>query len=161
MSMDLSTEKREILIYITVFLWIVFGVATAFYTVTYAQMAVYFLSLTGFVSAYIWGESVRKSTSTSIFFKGRTSSREKMIYVTVFLWTALGVTGLLTNADFINLSAYFGALTPFVSAYILGKAYMPNGDEPNNDLPMNSGSTSGETPTTVVPTVTKPDSELG
>jgi hypothetical protein len=158
MALDLSTEKREILIYITVFLWIVFGVATAFYPVTYAQMAVYFLSLTGFVSAYIWGESVRKSTSTSIFFKGRTSSREKMIYVTVFLWTVLGVTGLLTNADFINLSAYFGALTPFVSAYILGKAYMPNGDNSTNNTPTTTDSTSD---TEVSSTTTKPDSEIG
>jgi predicted neutral ceramidase superfamily lipid hydrolase len=155
MALDLTNEKREILIYITVILWILFGVAVAFYPVSYAQMAVYFLSLTGFVSAYIWGESVRKSSSSSIFATGRTSSREKMIYVTVFLWTALGVTGLLTNADFVNLSAYFGALTPFVSAYILGKAYKPNGDPENPDEP------AATTTTTDVKQVAKPAEEIG
>jgi hypothetical protein len=155
MALDLSTEKREILIYITVILWIVFGVAAAFYPVTYAQMAVYFLSLTGFVSAYIWGESVRKSTSSSIFVTGRTSSREKMIYVTIFLWTALGVVGLLTNSDFINLSAYFGALTPFVSAYILGKAYKPNGGSDSPEEPTTN------TTTTTDKSVSKPADEIG
>jgi hypothetical protein len=73
---------------------------------------------------------------------------------------------LLTNADFINLSAYFGALTPFVSAYILGKAYMPNGDDSTNsstttDAPINSGTTSGIVSTPDIPVVTKPDSEIG
>lgn len=129
MTIKLSEEKREILIYVTVILWIVFGVATAFYPVTFSQMAVYFLSLTGFVSAYIWGESVRKSSSSSVFKIGRTSSREKMIYITIALWTILGGLGLISNANFINLSAYFGALTPFVSAYILGKAYKPKGEQ--------------------------------
>jgi predicted neutral ceramidase superfamily lipid hydrolase len=155
MALDLSTEKREILIYVTVFLWVVFGVAASFYPVTYAQLAVYFLSLTGFVSAYIWGESVRKSSSSSIFTTGRTSSREKMIYITIFLWTALGVVGLLTDSDFINLSAYFGALTPFVSAYILGKAYKPNGDPENPDEPVDTSTTTDVKP------IIKPAEEIG
>ena len=54
-------EKRIVIIYIVILLWIIFGILASIFGVDYASMSVYFLSLTGFVSAYIWGESIRKS----------------------------------------------------------------------------------------------------
>lgn len=139
MKLNVGKEKRLHIIYTTVFLWVVFGIAAALYSIPYSSMAVYFLSLTGFVSAYIWGESIRKSKNTSIFEIGSTSSREKMMYVTMFLWTLLGVFGLIKQSDFVNLAAYFSALTPFVGAYILGKSYKPNGENQTTDTPSNGG----------------------
>jgi hypothetical protein len=139
MKLNVGNEKRLHIIYTTVFLWVVFGIAAALYSIPYSSMAVYFLSLTGFVSAYIWGESVRKSRNTPLFQTGTTSSREKMMYVTMFLWTVLGVFGLLKQSDFVNLAAYFSALTPFVGAYILGKSYKPNGENQSTDN-QNNGS---------------------
>lgn len=140
MKIGIGNEKRLHIIYTTMFLWIVFGIAAALYSIPYSSMAVYFLSLTGFVSAYIWGESIRKSNTSSVFKNGTSSSREIMMYITMILWTLLGVFGLLKQSDFVNLAAYFSALTPFVGAYILGKSYKPNGkDESTTTEPTQGG----------------------
>jgi len=158
-------EKREVIIYVVVVLWAIFAVLSSIFAVDYASMSVYFLSLTGFVSAYIWGESVRKSEETSVFKSGASSSREKMMYVTIILWTLLGFWGIYKQNDFVNLAAYFGALTPFVGAYILGRTYKPN----LGDLKQSDNGNSGKSPVvdntkkTVenIPTDTKPADEIG
>lgn len=122
---NLKTSKRLMLVYVTVLLWLGMGVLGTFYGTSYASLSVYFLAHTGFVAAYIWGESVRPARSTSVLSRGRTSSREFMIYVCVLLWTIVGVLGIMNSASMEELAAYYSALTPFVGAYILGVSYSP------------------------------------
>ena len=119
----MKKSKRQSLIYITILLWLVFGITGLIKHVEYTGMSVYFLSLTGFIGSYIWGESIRKSKSTHIFKFGKTSTREMMIYIVLLLWTIIGMFALFFNADLTAVSAYFTSLTPFVSAYILGSSY--------------------------------------
>ena len=75
-------SKRECLTYIIVTLWIGIGILGTYYETNFNELAAYFISLTGFAGAYMYGESVRKSTGTSIFKKGKSSKRELMIYLT-------------------------------------------------------------------------------
>jgi hypothetical protein len=113
------------LIYIVVLLWLAMGALGAFYETSYAQLAVYFLALTGFVASYIWGESVRPARSTSVFGRGKSSSREILIYMSILMWAGLGAFGIIKKADLNEMAAYYSALTPFVGAYILGVSYAP------------------------------------
>jgi hypothetical protein len=122
---NVNSSKRLMLIYAVVFLWLGMGVLGAFYETSYSQLAVYFLALTGFVASYIWGESVRPARSTSVFRKGRSSSREMLIYLCVLLWAGVGALGVIKKASLEELAAYYSALTPFVGAYILGVSYAP------------------------------------
>lgn len=126
MSNNNINEKREMIIYVTILLWIIFAIAAPMYMVSFSDISIYFVSLTGFISAYIWGESVRKSNSTSVFKSGASSSREKMMYIVILLWLLLGVYGFFKHLDFTSLAAYFSVLTPFVGAYILGKTFKPS-----------------------------------
>jgi len=121
--MRISKCKRERLIYIIVFLWIVLGILGIFYSSNLSELAVYFVSLTGFASAYIWGESARRSnTPTKTIFAPK-SKREKMILITIILWAATGIFAIIKSYPLLELSAYFAALTPFVGAFILGDTY--------------------------------------
>lgn len=126
----LKRDKRERLVYVVVLLWIFMGILSAHYQTNFEITAVYYVSLTGFVGAYIWGESVRKSGSTPIGFVGRNSRRELMIYISIILWFASGIWGIVNGKDLLSISAYFSALTPFVSAYILGQSYKPTDPTP-------------------------------
>ena len=99
------------------------GILGAYFGSSFSDLAVYFVSLTGFVATYIWGESVRKSGSKSIWKFGKCSTRQLMIYITILLWAILGSVGIIKSVDLRQLSAYFAALTPFVSSFILGKSY--------------------------------------
>lgn len=118
-------DKREGMVYVVVLLWIVFGLLAAIYESDFEHVAVYYLSLTAFVSSFIWGESVRPSEETSVFFRGKNSRREAMVYIGILLWLALGVYGVITHADLLSISAYFAALSPFCTAYIIGETYKP------------------------------------
>ena len=115
--------KRETLTYLVVILWIVMGALGALVDANFSALAVYFLSLTGFAGSYIFGESMRKSTGTSIFLKGKSSRREIMIYLCIFLWFVLGLFGLYKESDLTQMAAYFAALTPFVGGAILGETF--------------------------------------
>jgi len=121
--MKLRGSKRHMLIYVVIFLWAVFACLGLKYDTPFGDMTAFFLSLTGFVSVYIWGESVRPSDATSVFKRGLSSTRELMIYVTIALWTITGVLGTVWGRNLTELAAYFAALTPFVGAYILGSTY--------------------------------------
>jgi hypothetical protein len=125
-----NDNKRKFLIYTVIFLWIAMGIlAYKFYNSNFTDLAAYFISLTGFVGSYIWGESVRKSDTTSIYKKGKTSSREKMVYVAMLLWTVAGTFSILKNLNLNEIAAYFAALTPFIGAYMLGETYKPEKKE--------------------------------
>lgn len=126
MFIDVNKEKRGVLIYITSLLWLLLGATATYFAVPLVDMSVYFLSLTGFVSSYVWGEGVRPSTETSIFSKGETSAREKMIYITILLWIIVAAFGFYRKLNFVELAAYYGSLTPFVGAFILGRSYQAN-----------------------------------
>ena len=125
--MNITKSKRLMLIYVTIFLWLAMGMLGVYKAVTFPSLTVYFLSLTGFVASYIWGESVRPADATSVFKKGKNSSREVLTYVCILIWTIFGAFVILkkVNLNLEDLAAYYSALTPFVSAYILGATYKP------------------------------------
>jgi hypothetical protein len=108
--------------YIVMLLWVGLGVLGFYFTADFNHLAAYFLSLTGFIMSYMFGESYRKSKDTSIFMKGTTSKRELITYATVIMWTVIGVWGIIKTQDLMALSAYFAALTPFVGAYVIGES---------------------------------------
>lgn len=116
-------SKRECITYLVVFLWVAVGVLATYFDTNFTDLAAYFVSLTGFVAAYIFGETIRKSKKSSIFLSGTTSRREAMMYITIALWLIVGVWVIVKNADLMGMSAYFAALTPFVGSYIIGETY--------------------------------------
>ena len=113
--------KRECLTYVIILMWVVLVVWGTIYTTDFTQLAAYFVSLTGFVGAYMYGETVRQSDDTSVFKAGKSSKREIVIYVTVLLWLSIGVYTIIKEGDLVGMSAYFAALTPFVGSYIIGE----------------------------------------
>ena len=124
------TSKSERLIYLIVFLWVIFGILSLLFSADLNEVAGYYASLTLFVSTYLWGEYKRSSNTTSIISKGPTSSREIVIYITVMLWTILGVFGIFKSVDINSLTVYFSSLSPFVISYIIYKTTK------GNDLPI-------------------------
>ena len=121
-------SKREIMIYIVLFFWIEMGLFSVIHDCDLNGLSVYFLSLTGFVMTYIFGESVRKSQDTSIFLKGKTSKRELMVYIVLFVWLVLGNWIIYKEGDIVSAATYFGTLIPFVGAYIIGETYKKEPD---------------------------------
>lgn len=121
------------MVYVVIILWVVFGIIISVYQpkspsgelldkVSFASMAIYFVSLTGFIGAFIYGATVKPDhEATPLFLKGRTDKREILIYICIFLWAALGLWGIFKNVPLDEIGAYFGALTPFVGGYILGE----------------------------------------
>jgi len=118
-------NKRKLLIYIVIILWIGMGSLAYFYNSSFTELSAYFISLTGFVGSYIWGESVRKSSTTNVFKKGKSSSRELMVYIAIILWTASGAFSIIKELNLNEVAAYFASMTPFIGAYMLGETYKP------------------------------------
>lgn len=127
-------SKREFIVYAVLFFWIEMGIFSVVLERDLADLSVYFLSLTGFVMTYIFGESVRKSNDSSVFLRGKTSKRELIMYIVLFIWLLLGNWIIYSGGDIIGASTYFGALTPFIGAYIIGETYKkePEDDEVTN-----------------------------
>lgn len=50
------SSRREIMIYVIVGLWFIAGTSTVWFAANLADLAVYFVSLTGFVASWIAGE---------------------------------------------------------------------------------------------------------
>lgn len=121
--MTIKKSKRQTLIYVTMALWAGLGVLGAYNGASFSALAAYFASLTGFIITYVWGESVRKSESGSIWKFKDVSTRQVIIYVTLLMWSVLGVVGVLRKSDMTELAVYFTALTPFMGSYILGSSY--------------------------------------
>tara|TARA_R110000772_G_scaffold65904_2_gene147079 strand:+ start:6547 stop:6972 length:426 start_codon:yes stop_codon:yes gene_type:complete len=117
--------KREILVYISVFLWIVLGIFGLTKGTDFNDMAAYFGSLTAYVATYIWAESKRPSVKTSILKSGKSSRREIMIYVLVLLWTITGFLAIQYNANLAQLATYFVSLSGFIASWIAGEVYRP------------------------------------
>lgn len=130
-------SKGERLIYIVIFLWVVFGVLGIIENTNLTQLAGYYASLTLFISTYLWGEYKRSSHTTPIYMGGPNSSREVIIYITVFLWAAVGAFGIFYLNDLNPLTVYFSALSPFVMSYIIYKTSKGTGDF--SDLPIFDG----------------------
>lgn len=126
-------SKRECITYIIILLWVMLGIHSTINEVDLIDVAAYFVSLTGFVGSYIYGESMRSSTESSIFLKGRNSKREALTYFIVLLWAIIGFTVIYFKKDILGASAYFAALTPFVGAFILGETHKE--ENPFNDIP--------------------------
>ncbi len=125
-----KVSKGERLIYVVIFLWVAFGVLGILEGANITQLAGYYASLTLFVSTYLWGEWKRTSQTTKLFSKGENSSREVMIYLTVFLWSVLGVVGILFMKELNSLTVYFSSLSPFVISYIIYKTTKGKADLP-------------------------------
>ena len=126
-------SKRECLTYIIVLLWVSIGILATYFETDFTELAAYFISLTGFAGAYMYGESVRKSQDSSIFKGGKSSKRELMIYLTVFLWLIIGVFTIINQSDLMGMSAYFAALTPFVGSYIIGETVKKEVEEETDE----------------------------
>lgn len=116
-------SKREFIIYVVIFFWVYLGGLSIWFGVDLADVSVYFLSLTGFIMSYIFGESVRKSKDASIFLPGETSKRELITYLIMMFWVVIGTLTIVFSGNIISAATYFGALTPFVGAYIIGETY--------------------------------------
>ncbi len=116
-------SKRECITYVVVFFWVIIGAVASYFETNFTDLGSYFISLTGFVASYIFGESVRKSSKTSLFLSGPISKREGMVYLTILLWLIIGILTIINNGDLTGVSAYFASLTPFVGAYIIGETY--------------------------------------
>lgn len=123
-------SKSERLIYVVIFLWVVFGTLGILKGSNLNQVAGYYASLTLFISTYLWGEWKRTSNATKLFTKGENSTREIMIYITVFLWTVLGIIGIYFMKELNSLTVYFSSLSPFVISYIIYKTTKGAGDLP-------------------------------
>ena len=121
----LNSGKREGLVYLTVFLWVVMGILGAIKEADLKELAVYFGSLTAYVATYIWAESKRPSEKTGILKKGPNSRREAMIYIIVGLWTVAGSISIWFQASLSDLAVYFVSLTGFVASWIAGEVYTP------------------------------------
>jgi len=52
--------------------------------------------------------------------------REGLVYLTVFLWVAMGVLGAIKGADLKDLAVYFGSLTAYVATYIWAESKRPS-----------------------------------
>jgi hypothetical protein len=126
-------SSRAAMVYFVIILWVIFGVIISIYQpkgangellekVSFSSMAIYFVALTGFVGAFIYGATIKPDhEATPIFLSGRTDKRELLIYICILLWTILGLWGIFKNVPLDEIGAYFGALTPFVGGYILGE----------------------------------------
>ena len=125
--------KREALVYIVVFLWVVAGVFAAVKGADFVQLAAYFGSLTAYVATYIWAETKRPSRKARLLSKGKSSRREVMIYVVVGLWTITGSAGIYYYANLASLATYFIALSGFIASWIAGEVYKPQ-DEVQKEI---------------------------
>lgn len=121
----LLATKLQRLTYLVVLMWVILGCVCITYERSFTDLAVYFVSLSGFAGTYVFGEIKRPSSETALFLSGSTSSREKMMYWIVVLWFFLGIIGVVQNLALQEMGAYFASLTPFVSAFIIGQTYKP------------------------------------
>jgi uncharacterized membrane protein len=119
-------DKREEITYLVLLFWIVLGIINMYFERSLADLSAYFVSMSGFVMTYIWGESTRKSPASSIFKKGKSSKRQIMLYLSLLLWFITGIIGLYQKVNLMELAAYFAVLTPFVGSYIMGTSYVSN-----------------------------------
>jgi len=119
-------SKREYITYIIILLWVGMGIFASYYGTNFKDLAAYFISLTGFIAAYIFGETKRKSTSSSILKKGPNSKRELLTYLVILIWATVGGWVIYNSGDLKGASAYFAALTPFVGSYIIGETFREN-----------------------------------
>jgi hypothetical protein len=117
--------KREGLVYLIVSLWVIMGLLGAYKTASFADLAIYFGSLTAYAATYIWAEAKRPSTKSAIFKKGPNSRREVMIYVVVVIWAIAGAGAIWFKANIGELALYFVSLTGFVASWIAGEVYTP------------------------------------
>lgn len=116
-------SKRELITYLIVCLWIFLGVLGLYYGTNLADLSAYFISLTGFITVYIFGESVRNSKKSSLFLPGPVSKRETLTYCIIAVWFILGVITISIKGDLISAGTYFAALTPFIGSYIISETY--------------------------------------
>lgn len=121
----LSVGKREGLVYLTVFLWVVMGAFGSFKGASLSELSIYFGSLTAYVATYVWSETKKPSEKTGIVYKGPNSRRQMMIYVVVALWAIAGAIAIWFGSSLNELSIYFVSLTGFIASWIAGEVYKP------------------------------------
>lgn len=109
------------------------GLLGAYRDASFADLAIYFGSLTAYAATYIWAEAKRPSDKTTLFKKGPSSRRELMIYVVVILWAIAGAGAIWFKANIGELALYFVSLTGFVASWIAGEVYTPQ-DEVNKKI---------------------------
>ena len=60
----MNLSKRETITYIIIFLWISIGILGVYFNRDLTNLASYFVSLTGFIGVYIFGETKRRTNNT-------------------------------------------------------------------------------------------------
>jgi hypothetical protein len=148
-------SSRKMMVYIVMFLWLAMGIFISVYQptdesggnlpkTTFTNMAIYFVSLTGFVGSFIYGETKKsKEWTTAMFVKGPSDSRETIVYISIFLWLISGVYAIVFNVGLDQIGAYFAALTPFVAGYILGETQRSSNPDNNGQIETEEGNTEG------------------
>lgn len=124
----IGSSKREMITYLVLFLWIYLGIIASYFHTDFTNLSAYFISLTGFIGSYIFGETKRRSTESSIIKRGKSSRREVLTYIIILIWSIVGTVVIYNGGDLIGASAYFAALTPFVGSYIIGETYKSDED---------------------------------
>ena len=59
-------------------------------------------------------------------FFNNLGKREALVYTIIFLWVVMGALSLIKQADFIDLSVYFGSLTAYAATYIWSETRRPS-----------------------------------
>ena len=119
--MFVNVSKSERLIYVTILMWLLFGILGVHEDIDLPSLGGYYASLSLFIGTYLWGEHKRESNSTKLLNKGKNSSREIVIYLTILMWLSFGLYGIIESVNVNNLTVYFSSLSPFVSSYIVYK----------------------------------------
>lgn len=117
--------KREGLVYLIILFWIFMGILGVYKEANFADMSVYFGSLTAYAATYIWSESKRPSYKSSIRKTGPSSRREIMIYLIVVIWVIVGTVAILYKSNLNDLALYFISLSGFIASWIAGEVYTP------------------------------------
>jgi hypothetical protein len=122
------------------------GIYATINKVSLTEFSTYFLSLTGFVGSFIYGESIRKSKESSVFLKGENSKRESLTYIIIAIWAIIGIYAIYSKNDILSASTYFAALTPFVGAYIIGETHKAENTTDITDTSDTSQDVTADTP---------------
>ena len=121
----MTKSKRERIIWIVLFSWVVEGVFAMYQEVSLTEVSAMFAALTLFVGNYLISESKRKSSKGGF----ANSKREKITYIIFLLWLIADTAGIYFRTDLVALSVYFSAMVGFVVPFVWGETVRENKDK--------------------------------
>lgn len=129
---DYINTNRKVVTYLVLFLWISEIIVAIYTENSLKELSVNFLSLTGFISSYLWSETKRPSGKT-VNLINPSSSRMKILYITITLWVISVNLFMFYKLSLLDLAAYYGALTPFIGGYLISVGFKSNKDATNEN----------------------------